>query len=53
MVVQKKLGEYVLEYYHTAMSEEIKRSKVIRDAMMIYSRGLKQSYSIDIDSAEV
>ena len=39
--VQKKLGEYCLEYYHTAISEEVKRSGVIREAMITYSRGLK------------
>ena len=51
--VQKKLGEYCLEYYNTAITEEIKRSKVIREAMMTYSRGLKECYNIDIDPAEV
>ncbi len=28
--VQRKLGEYCLEYYHTAVQEELKRSQVIR-----------------------
>jgi hypothetical protein len=46
--VQKKLGEYCLEYYHTAVQEELKRSCVIREAMMTYSQGLKQTYNIEI-----
>lgn len=51
--VQKKLGEYCLEYFHSAINEEVKRSKVIREAMLTYSKGLKQSYNIDIDPAEI
>ena len=51
--VQKKLGEYCLQYFHSAINEEIKRSKVIREAMLTYSKGLKQSYNIDIDPAEI
>ena len=47
--VQKKLGEYCLEYYHTAMQEEIKRSHVIREAMITYSKGLKETYNLEIE----
>ena len=28
--IQRKLGEYCLEYYHSAVQEELKRSQVIR-----------------------
>ena len=30
ILVQRQLGQYCLEYYHTAVREEIKRSQVIR-----------------------
>lgn len=46
--VQKKLGEYCLEYYHCAIQEEVKRSKVIHQAMVTYSQGLKQAYHLEI-----
>lgn len=51
--VQKKLGEYCLEYYHTAVLEELKRSNVIREAMVTYSRGLKETYNMDIEGIEI
>ena len=44
---QRKLGEYCLEYYHTAVQEELKRSQVIREAMVTYSRGLKATYNLE------
>lgn len=44
--VQKKLGEYCLEYYHTAVQEELKRSSIIREAMVTYSKGLKETYRL-------
>ena len=47
--VQRKLGEYCLEYYHTAVQEELKRSQVIREAMVTYSRGLKATYNLEPD----
>lgn len=51
--VQKKLGEYCLEYYHTAVQEELKRSSVIREAMLTYSHGLKATYNLEIECAEI
>lgn len=47
IVVQRKLGEYCLEYYHTAVQEELKRSQVIREAMLTYSKGLKNTYYLE------
>jgi hypothetical protein len=47
--VQRKLGEYCLEYYHTAVQEELKRSQVIREAMVTYSRGLKATHYLEPD----
>ena len=40
-MVQKKLGEYCLEYYHLAVEEEKKRSKVIREAVITFIQGIK------------
>lgn len=51
--VQKKLGEYCLEYYHVAIQEELKRSQVIREAMVTYSKGLKQAYNLELECAEM
>ena len=51
--MQKKLGEYCLEYYNVAIAEENKRSKVIRDSMMTYTKGLSQCYNVDMDPAEI
>lgn len=30
ILIQKRLGENCLEYYHSALNEEFKRAKVIR-----------------------
>lgn len=51
--VQKKLGEHCLEYLQVAIGEEIKRSKVIREAMVTFSKALQQCYKIEMDPAEM
>ena len=51
--VQKKLGEYCVEYYNIAIAEENKRSRVIRDAMVTFAKGLRQCYNIEVDPAEI
>lgn len=35
------------------MLEELKRSNVIREAMVTYSRGLKETYNMDIEGIEI
>lgn len=44
-----------MEYYHTAVQEELKRSQVIREAMLTYSRGLKATYNLEpeLECAEI
>jgi hypothetical protein len=48
ILIQKRLGENCLEYYETALKEEFKRAQVIREALLTYSKGLKETYNIEL-----